>query len=68
MLNFMSMVYFIVDSLFIFAPIVSELLSCDNGSISWSCSLTFYGDLVYKFKRIVEKPSFPDKYKNITKH
>ena len=26
----------------------------------------FYGDLVYKFKRIVEKPSFSDQFKNIS--
>ena len=26
-----------------------------------------YGDLVYKFKRIVGKPSFPDQLKKITK-
>ena len=27
----------------------------------------FYGDLVYKFKRIVGTPSFSDQFKNITK-
>ena len=29
--------------------------------------LIFYGDLVYKFKRIVEKPNFGDQFKNIIK-
>ena len=28
---------------------------------------TFYGDLVYKFKRIVEKHNFSDQFKNIIK-
>ena len=28
---------------------------------------TFYGDLVYKFKRIVGKPYFSDQFKNIIK-
>ena len=27
----------------------------------------FYGDLVYKFKRIVGKPNFSDQFKNIVK-
>ena len=27
----------------------------------------FYGDLVYKFKRIVGKPNFSDQFKNIIK-
>ena len=27
----------------------------------------FYGDLVYKFKRIVGKPNFSDHFKNIIK-
>ena len=27
----------------------------------------FYGNLVYKFKRIVEKPNFSDQFKNIVK-
>ena len=27
----------------------------------------FYGDLVYKFKRIVEKPNFSDQFKKIVK-
>ena len=27
----------------------------------------FYGDLVYKFKRIVGKPSFSDQFKKIVK-
>ena len=27
----------------------------------------FYGDLVYKFKRIVGKPDFSDQFKNIVK-
>ena len=27
----------------------------------------FYGDLVYKFKRIVRKPNFSDRFKKITK-
>ena len=30
--------------------------------------LVFYGDLVYKFKRIVVKPSFSDQFKQILKH
>ena len=29
--------------------------------------LTFYGDLVYKFKRIVGKPNFSDQLKKIVK-
>ena len=29
---------------------------------------TFYGDLVYKFKRIVGKSKFSDQFKNIVKH
>ena len=28
----------------------------------------FYGDLVYKFKRIVGKPNFSDQFKKIVKH
>ena len=28
----------------------------------------FYGDLVYKFKRIVGKPSFNDQLKKVIKH
>ena len=28
----------------------------------------FYGDLVYKFKRIVGKPNFSDQFKKIIKH
>ena len=28
---------------------------------------TFYGDLVYKFKRIVGKPNFSDQFKKIVK-
>ena len=28
----------------------------------------FYGDLVYKFKRIVGKSNFSDQFKNIVKH
>ena len=28
----------------------------------------FYGDLVYKFERIVGKPSFSDQFKKIIKH
>ena len=28
----------------------------------------FYGDLVCKFKRIVENPNFSDQFKNIVKH
>ena len=28
----------------------------------------FYGDLFYKFKRIVGKPSFHDQFINIIKH
>ena len=28
----------------------------------------FDGDFVYKFKRIVGKPSFPDQFKKIIKH
>ena len=28
----------------------------------------FYGDLVYKIKRTVRKPSFPDLFKKTTKH
>ena len=28
----------------------------------------FYGDLVYKFKRIVGKPNFNDQFKKIVKH
>ena len=27
----------------------------------------FYGDIVYKFKRIVEKPNFSDQFKKIIK-
>ena len=29
--------------------------------------LIFYGDLVYKFKRIVGKPNFSDRFKKIIK-
>ena len=28
----------------------------------------FYGDLVYKFKRIVGEPNFSDQFKKIVKH
>ena len=28
----------------------------------------FYGDLVYKVKNFVRKPSFPDRFKQISKH
>ena len=31
-------------------------------------SLVFYGDMVYKFKRIVGKPTFHDQFKKIIKH
>ena len=30
-------------------------------------SAIFYGDLVYKFKRIVGKPNFSDQFKKIVK-
>ena len=30
--------------------------------------ILFYGDLVYKFKRIVGKPNFSDHFKKIVKH
>ena len=28
----------------------------------------FYGDLIYKFKRILRKPNFSDQFKKIIKH
>ena len=30
--------------------------------------IVFYGDLFYKFERIVRKPSFPGQFKKIIKH
>ena len=41
----------------------TELLALEQG-IS---EPIFYGDLVYKIKRIVEKPNFSDQFKNIIK-
>ena len=38
-----------------------------EGYFSSVCSLIFYGDLVYKFKRIVGKPNFSDQFKKMVK-
>ena len=42
--------------------LVFKIRSTQNASM-----LHFYGDLVYKFKRIVGKPNFSDQFKKIVK-
>ena len=44
-----------------------ELIVKDNNGLKGISEPVFHGDLVYKFKRIVEKPNFSDQFKTIIK-
>ena len=47
--------------------ILSALVTYINCCFEKRTYILFYGDLVYKFKRIVLKPNFSDQFKKIVK-